>query len=434
MKHLLKVFLVVLTATVCFAAYAADKDEITLTVTSDGATKDEAIKNALRTAIEQTYGVFVSANTDILNDELIKDEIATVSSGNIKKFTEVAYTKNDHSHTVTLDVIVSKGKLLSYAKSNGAECELDGATLGQDIQLRLLYRQNEEKAIENLITEIKEQLPNCIDYSIELDKVSFNREEQSWAHGYNLPENTATRYDETSVSIPYKVSARINKYGSDFFLTVFNRLSQIAHMELSNEEKNELMIKAQKEAEKIIRDVQKPRMIISAKQMEKQEARMREAQTKIKQIYKKYGLDASYHAIDNGRDNSTANEYNAEFQFPFRMNGESECRRIMFRSKLSAEKLKNIFAYSPASGFNTTLGEFSIDFGVNVITPKAKDSRYVGGGRFSDRHQEGYVLQHNMWHGVPECKEGQEVYFYFGWYTLPQTDLSKIRNVKAVHN
>ena len=50
-------------------------DDITLVVDGEGKDKTEATKNALRSAIEQSYGTFVSANTVILNDELVKDEI-----------------------------------------------------------------------------------------------------------------------------------------------------------------------------------------------------------------------------------------------------------------------------------------------------------------------------------------------------------------------
>ena len=40
-------------------------DDLTLVVSSDGATKEEATHLALRSAIEQAYGTFVSANTTI---------------------------------------------------------------------------------------------------------------------------------------------------------------------------------------------------------------------------------------------------------------------------------------------------------------------------------------------------------------------------------
>lgn len=210
MKQLLKLFLIVLTATVNLAGYAANKDEITLTVTSDGTTKDEAIKNALRTAIEQTYGVFVSANTDILNDELIKDEIATISSGNIKKFTEVAYTKNDNSHSVTLDVIVSKGKLLSYAKSKGAECELDGEAMFADLQLQELYKHNEEKLFENLCKEFENMIKDGYDYKLDIKRAnnSYNGYIGSSYGAYNPNANP-----ENNVCFECRIYVKLNEQG-----------------------------------------------------------------------------------------------------------------------------------------------------------------------------------------------------------------------------
>lgn len=150
---------------------SAKNEDVTLIVTSDGTSKDDATKNALRLAVEQTYGVFVSSNTSLLNDELIKDEIATVASGNIKKYNEVAYSSLDGNHTVTLEVTVSKGKLLSYAKSKGGECELDGAALYADIQLQELYKKNEEKLFENLIVEIEPMFHRGYDYKLDLKQV-----------------------------------------------------------------------------------------------------------------------------------------------------------------------------------------------------------------------------------------------------------------------
>lgn len=90
MKQVLKIFILTLFSSVCFIGNAKNDKEITLTVSSDGPTKDDAIKNALRLAIEQAYGVFVSANTTILNDDLVKDEIVTISKGAIKEYSLIS--------------------------------------------------------------------------------------------------------------------------------------------------------------------------------------------------------------------------------------------------------------------------------------------------------------------------------------------------------
>lgn len=148
----------------------ASSDEVTLTVSADGATKDEAVKNALRSAIEQSYGVFVSANTSLLNDELVKDEIATVASGNIKNYRELTSSAVPGGKTfVTLSATVSVSKLISYAQSKGAQTEFAGATFGMNMRLKEMNKQNELKVLQNLVTQIKALLPFCYDRSLTIE-------------------------------------------------------------------------------------------------------------------------------------------------------------------------------------------------------------------------------------------------------------------------
>lgn len=207
---------------------SSKSNEITLIVTADGKSKDEAIKNALRSAIEQTYGVFVSANTDILNDEVVKDEIATVASGNINSYKVLSDNiLSPDRVNVTVEAVVSVNKLVSYAKSKGAECELDGNTLAKNIELELLYRNNEEKVIQNLISTTKFLLKDAFDYAIDLEKITYTAEEESWCHGYNAPRPQLA-YSDTHVSIPIKVSAVLNKTGEDLFKNFYNQLYALA--------------------------------------------------------------------------------------------------------------------------------------------------------------------------------------------------------------
>ena len=62
------------------------QNEVSLVVSGEGQDKEEATLKALRSAIEQAYGTFVSANTTVLNDQLVVDEIVSLSSGNIQKY------------------------------------------------------------------------------------------------------------------------------------------------------------------------------------------------------------------------------------------------------------------------------------------------------------------------------------------------------------
>ncbi len=145
------------------------KDVVVLVVSADGETKDEATKVALRSAIEQAYGTFVSANTTILNDELVKDEIVTVSSGNIVGYEEIASALLPNGRqSVTLKASVCVSKLVSYAKSKGASTEFAGAAFAMNIKMKELNKKNEKIALENLLKQVEQLIPYVYDKTLEV--------------------------------------------------------------------------------------------------------------------------------------------------------------------------------------------------------------------------------------------------------------------------
>ena len=144
-------------------------DVVTLTVNGQGTTKEIATANALRSAIEQTFGVFVSANTAIVNDELVKDEIATVSSGNIQKYTEEACVNLPNGEiAVTLSATVSISKLVTYAKNHGSSAEFAGQTLAMNVKMKELNKQNEEKVLQHTISQLWQLTPHMFDWEISI--------------------------------------------------------------------------------------------------------------------------------------------------------------------------------------------------------------------------------------------------------------------------
>ena len=151
---------------------SAQDNTIRLTVSGEGATKEEATANALRSAIEQAFGTFVSANTQILNDDIVKDEIATISSGNIQEYTELGcITMPDGHKSVSLSATVSIGNLISYAKSKGSSAEFAGAVFAMNMKMKRLNKDNEAKALSHLITRLDKIVDNygLFDVSIAVD-------------------------------------------------------------------------------------------------------------------------------------------------------------------------------------------------------------------------------------------------------------------------
>lgn len=145
-----------------------NEGDVTLTVMGDGENKEQAIQVALRSAIEQAFGVFVSSHSEILNDELVKDEIATIASGNIKEFKCLSENYVEGKCFVTVQAIVSTNNLISYTKSKGASAELAGATFAMNLRMLELNKRNEALAMQHLVRQLAEIAPIMFDYEIKI--------------------------------------------------------------------------------------------------------------------------------------------------------------------------------------------------------------------------------------------------------------------------
>ena len=151
-------------------AYAQDNKTVTLVVSGQGKTQDEAKQNALRNAIEQSFGSFISSNTEILNDELVKDEIVSIANGNIQKFEVISEVEvPEVGHATTLKATVSVTKLTSFVESKGVEIEFKGSLFGANLRQQRINENAELQAIINLCEVSNEILSKSIDYSIEVD-------------------------------------------------------------------------------------------------------------------------------------------------------------------------------------------------------------------------------------------------------------------------
>ena len=222
-----------------------DSNAVTLIVSADAKTKDEATKIALRSAIEQAYGTFVSANTTILNDELAKDEIVTISSGNIKEYKEIASEQMPNGNMyVTLQATVSISKLVSYAQSKGAETEFAGSTFGMNMKMKELDKKNEEIAFDNLAKQVISLYPLAFSYKLEISEpkvindniVFFNKDEYMVILPNSLSDiglsGTYNDYYISLVTVYAEPNQQMNKIA-----TLIN--SVMGALTLSTEEKQE---------------------------------------------------------------------------------------------------------------------------------------------------------------------------------------------------
>lgn len=78
-----------------------------------GSAKNQALKNALRQAVEQGVGVFIDSNTLSQNYEVVKDEILSTSEGFVSNYDIIreGTTSGGSVYEVTLKVEVEEGRI-----------------------------------------------------------------------------------------------------------------------------------------------------------------------------------------------------------------------------------------------------------------------------------------------------------------------------------
>lgn len=178
-------------------AYSQDDKSVTLTVSGSGKTLDEAKTNALRSAIEQTFGAFISTKTEILNDNLVKDEIISVANGNIKSFEILNESKlSDNNWYVNLRTLVSISKLVTFVQAKGIVIEINGGLFAINIKQQILNEQNEAKAICEMVKTSDSQLQTAFDYKIKSsDPKSLDSENKNWKINLTVTATTNQNFE-----------------------------------------------------------------------------------------------------------------------------------------------------------------------------------------------------------------------------------------------
>jgi hypothetical protein len=177
--------------------FIAQEDKtVELTTTGTGKTKEIAIHTALRSAIEQAFGVFISSKTEVLNDELLTDQIISVSNGNIQRFDIISEMPIDDntSFAVTVKSKVSISKLTSFIESKGIEVEFKGAVFAMNIKQQKLNEESELKAIKEMSAILKNIADRSFDFEVA-------------AEG----EPTLSNSNADNWNIPLTISVKLNK-------------------------------------------------------------------------------------------------------------------------------------------------------------------------------------------------------------------------------
>lgn len=165
---------------------------VEINTTGSGETKEEAVQNALLSALKQSFGVFISSNTEIINDVLTKDKISELSSGNILEYNIISETQNGNYYNTLVSSKISMNTLASYTKNKVDSNEISGDVFVSNFLIKELNKENELQSIKDLIEFSKKVLPTTLDFFINSgEPISIKYDEKihykSLKNSNNLP-------------------------------------------------------------------------------------------------------------------------------------------------------------------------------------------------------------------------------------------------------
>ena len=232
-----KLFLIILILNSVNFSYAQDAEKtVTLVVSGSGKTQDEANQKALRSAIEQAFGTFISSETVINNDVFISENITTLSQGSVIDFKVLASTIfPDSTAQVTLKATVSISQMNKITESKGYKTTINGGLFGLNLKLLKLQSEAETKVVLDMVRKCIKILEKSIDYEMEVippKKSDLRKEIEDLRHkGYTFESNKLA-YNEI-----YKIRAIVEirpNSNLDIFIDYF--LSTLTAIKMSETE------------------------------------------------------------------------------------------------------------------------------------------------------------------------------------------------------
>jgi hypothetical protein len=152
------------------AMYSQDNKAVSIVVIGHGKSQDDAVKSALRSAIEQSFGTYISSETVISNDEFISDNITSLSQGSVLSYELLS--KNhlpDSSLSLTIRAVVSLTEMQKLTESKGHTTTIAGGLFGANLKLAELQSNSEIKVVSDMTKICKQILEHSIDYNLVID-------------------------------------------------------------------------------------------------------------------------------------------------------------------------------------------------------------------------------------------------------------------------
>ena len=164
----MKNYLKILAFLIFTSIYSNNSDILKITTSGSGETKELAVQEALRSALEQSYGTFISTKTNIKNDELIDDEIVSITNGDIHKYEIISEVSLSNTYEVVVQSQISLNQINNFKSQIGEDkISFDGKLFGVKRKLQKINQDAERISLKNLIETLDALYKNSIDFEMK---------------------------------------------------------------------------------------------------------------------------------------------------------------------------------------------------------------------------------------------------------------------------
>ena len=150
------------------------QDIIEVSSTGHGNSKEQAINSALKTALNQFFGLYVSSDTKISGESLVFDNVTSLNKGVIVSYDIISENNFDNSFFIILKARISMKASVDYFGQNKRYFSFNADAFYSNLQIQEFNKKNEAKTIQVASDYLKFISDRSFNYSIELPKM-FNK-------------------------------------------------------------------------------------------------------------------------------------------------------------------------------------------------------------------------------------------------------------------
>ncbi len=115
-----------------------------------GATPEKALNAALQNAIEQAAGAYVSSMTEIENDEIVKEEVLSLSHGFIKEHRKLSESNFGDEYKVVVAAIIVEKQIINSLQASGVKVKYQTSGLVSKLKAWDKMKEDEYKMAKAL--------------------------------------------------------------------------------------------------------------------------------------------------------------------------------------------------------------------------------------------------------------------------------------------